>query len=83
MTDLQDPCAAVHDALPEGWTVMRPSHHAEERERPWHVYATDLRSRARRREYVEATSWTEVEALRDLAALLRGCRLEAVEAEFS
>ena len=77
--DLAAACGAVHDALPVGWTVQRPSRHEEERERPWHVLAVDLRQRARRREYVEATGWTEAEALRDLAGLLRAWNLEAVE----
>ncbi len=63
---------AVHDALPAGWTVARPSHHIEAQERHWHVYAADLRARAKRRETLEATGWTEAEALRDLATLLRG-----------
>jgi len=77
--DLAAAWEAAHDALPAGWTVQRPSRHDEERERPWHVFATDLRQRAKRREYVEATGWTEAEALRDLAGLLRVWTVEAVE----
>ena len=77
--DLAAAWDAVHDALPAGWTVQRPSRHDEERERPWHVFAVDLRQRAKRREYVEATGWTEVEALRDLAGLLRSWNVEPVE----
>jgi hypothetical protein len=77
--DLAAAWVAVNDALPAGWTVMRPSKHEEERERPWRVFATDLRSRAKRREYVEATGWTEAEALHDLAGLLRGWNVEPVE----
>lgn len=46
------------------------------RERPWHVFAVDLRVRAKRRKYVEATSWTEAEALRDLSGLLRAWHVE-------
>ena len=57
--------AAVHTVLP-----------AEERHRPRHVVAVDLRSRTLRKEYVEATGWTEAEALRDLAMLLRGWHVE-------
>ena len=59
------------------------SHHSEECERPWHVIAVDLRSRTLRKEYVEATGWTEAEALRELAALLGGWHVEEVEAQFS
>ena len=51
--------------------------------RPWHVVAVDLRSNALRKEYVEATGWTEAEALRDLAALLGGWHVEEVEARGS
>jgi hypothetical protein len=46
------------------------------------VVAVDLRSNALRKEYVEATGWTEAEALRDLAALLGGWHVEEVEAVF-
>jgi len=79
--ELQAVWTAVHDALPAGWTVQRPSRHDEERERPSHVLAVDLRQRAKRREYVEATGWTEAEALRDLAGLLRAWHVEAVNQE--
>jgi hypothetical protein len=65
MPDLDDAWAAVHDAFPAGWRVMPPSHHSEEATRPWHVLAPDLRVNAPRRESVEATGWTEAEALRD------------------
>jgi hypothetical protein len=44
---------------------MRPSHHTEESMRPWRVYAADLRIGTKRRDRVEATGWTEAEALRD------------------
>jgi hypothetical protein len=44
------------------------------------VVAVDLRSRGLRKEYVEATGWTEAEALRDPAALLRGWHVEEVDA---
>lgn len=44
--------------------------------RPWHVCATDLRVRAEGVDYVEATGWTEAEALRDLAPLLDRWRVE-------
>src|SRR5918999_4772951 len=63
--------AAVHTVLP-----------AEERHRPRHVVAIDLRSRTLRKEYVEATGWTEAEALRELAALLGSWHVEDVEAGF-
>lgn len=53
MTDLEAAWSAVHEALPAGWSVMRPSKHVEEHERPWHVYATDLRVRTKRRDYVQ------------------------------
>jgi hypothetical protein len=79
---LEDAWAAVHEVLPAGWTVMPPSHRIEEGTRPWHVVAVDLRSRALRKEYVEATGWTEAEALRDLAALLGGWHVEDVEAVY-
>jgi hypothetical protein len=74
--ELEAAWVAVHDALPAGWTVHRPSRHIEDAERPWHVFAVDLRVRAKRREYVEATGWTEAEALADLAELLRGRNVE-------
>jgi hypothetical protein len=77
--DLEGAWSAVHAALPVGWSVGKPSNHDEERERPWHVFATDVRSRAKRREYVEATSWTATEALRDLAGLLRVWQVEQVD----
>jgi hypothetical protein len=82
VTELEDAWATVHAALPAGWTVGPTSHHSEERHRPWHVVAVDLRSRALRKEYVEATGWTEAEALRELAALLGGWHVEEVEARF-
>jgi len=44
--ELEATWGAVHDALPPGCTVQRPSRHDEEREQPWHVFATDLRQRA-------------------------------------
>jgi hypothetical protein len=50
--------------------------------RPGHVYAADLRVRASRRDYAEATGWTDAEALRDVAALLGGWHVEDVEAVF-
>jgi hypothetical protein len=76
VNDLEDAWAAVHETLPAGWTVGPTSHHSEERHRPWHVVAVDLRSRALPKEYVEATGWTEAEALRDLATLLGGWHVE-------
>jgi hypothetical protein len=82
VTELEDAWSAVYDVLPAGWTVGRTSHHSEERQRPWHVVAVDLRSRTLRKEYVEATGWTEAEALRELAALLGGWHVEEVEAVF-
>jgi hypothetical protein len=82
MSDLEGARAAVHEARPAGWTVGPTSDHSEERHRSWHVVAVDLWSRALRKEYVEATGWTEAEALRDLAALLGGWQVEEVEAVF-
>ena len=82
MTELEEAWAAVHAACPRGWTVGPTSHHSRGEHRPWHVVAVDLRSRALRKEYVEATGWTEAEALRDLAALLGGWHVEEIEAEF-
>ncbi len=64
MDDLEAAWSVVHDATPAGWSVMRPSRHDEERERPWHV---------------EATGRTESEALRDLAELLRGWTVEPAD----
>jgi hypothetical protein len=69
--DLEAAWNEVHEALPAGWSVARPSQRREERERPWHVTAYDYRTAARRHDLVEATGRTEAEALRDLAALLR------------
>jgi len=57
MTELEAAWSAVHEALPAGWSVMRPSIHIGAQERPWHVYATDLRVRTKRRDYVLATGW--------------------------
>lgn len=78
VADLEAAWSAVHEALPAGWSVMRPSRHPERQERPWHVYATDLRVRTKRRDYIQATGSTEAEALSDLAGLLRGWRVEQV-----
>ena len=80
--DLEAAWDTVHDALPTGWTVGRPTHQLEADERPWHVVAVDLRQRAKRREYVEATGWTDGEALHDLAGLLGIWNVEAVEPSF-
>jgi hypothetical protein len=77
--DLTAAWQAVHDALPAGWTIHRPSHNVEVAERPWHALAVDLRQRAKRREYVEATGWTETQALRDLARLLSLWNVEPLE----
>ena len=41
--DLAAAWDAVHDALPTGWTVGRPTLRSDERERPWHVLVVDLR----------------------------------------
>ena len=49
MSEREEAWAAVHEALPVGWTVGHPPHHLEEHERSWHVIAVDLRSRAPRR----------------------------------
>ena len=77
--DLEAAWSAVHDALPVGWSAMRPVRHDEERERPRHVVAVDYRTSSRHREHVEATGRTEAEALRDLAELLRGWNVERAE----
>jgi hypothetical protein len=43
VTELEDAWNEIHVALPTGWTVIRPPFHREEAERPWHVFAVDLR----------------------------------------
>lgn len=55
---------------------MRPNRREDSVERPWRVYASDLRVRAKRRDYIEATGNGEAEALRDLAGLLREWNVE-------
>jgi hypothetical protein len=41
--------------------------------------AVDYRTCSRHHEHVDATGWTEAEALRDLAELLRGWIVERTE----
>lgn len=81
MTDLEAAWPAVHGDLPAGWTGHAPSRHPERHHRPWHVCATDPRVRTKRLDYVEATGWTEAEALRDLAGLLGGWCVAEAEVE--
>lgn len=75
--ELEAAWSEVHAATPPGWSVARPSHHGEERERPWRVTAYDYRTAAKRHDIVEATGNTEAEALLDLAELLRGWHVES------
>jgi hypothetical protein len=77
MSENEGAWAEVHDALPEGWDVMRPNYHVEDRR--WHVFSADHRRGRKRPDYVEAVGPTEAQALRDLAALLRGWRVEPVK----
>ena len=46
MTELGAAWGAVHDALPAGWVVNRPSWHIEDDR--WHVLAADHRPRRKR-----------------------------------
>ena len=71
--DLDGAWDAVRDALPEGWIVGRPAHQVEVPQRPWRVFAIDIRRLAEETEYVEATGRTAAESLRDLAGLLLAC----------
>ena len=77
MTELEDAWTAVHDALPAGWDVMRPSYHVEDRR--WHVFAADHRLGRKRPDYIESVGMDEAHSLRGLAELLRGWRVHAVE----
>ena len=68
---------AVHDALARmpGWAVGPCTYHAEVA--LWHVNAIDLRPRGRyaKRETIQATGATEIDALGALVALLEARRL--------
>lgn len=63
---------SVHDALPAGWYVGRPSYHDERRE--WLMYAYDPSERPmvglRSREWT-AVAWTEEGVVREMARCLR------------
>jgi hypothetical protein len=78
-SELEAAWSAVHDALPIGWSALRPVRYDEQRGRPWYVVAFDYRTSSRRRDRVEATGRTEAEALRDLAELLRGWNVERAD----
>jgi hypothetical protein len=58
--DLEAAWSAVHDALPAGWSAVRPVRHDEERERPWHAVAVDYRTSSRRHDRVEVSSCDRV-----------------------
>jgi hypothetical protein len=72
IADLEDAWAAVHRALPAGWTVGSPSYHDERRE--WLMYAFDPSERpkvgVRSREWT-AVGWTEEGVVREMARCLR------------
>lgn len=78
VNELEAAWAAVHEALPEGWSVMHPSYHVEDRQ--WHVFAADHRRGRTLPDYIEATGENEAHALRGLAELLRVWRLRPIEA---
>ena len=77
MTALEDAWAEVHEALPPGWEVMRPSYLIQDGR--WHVLAADHRRGRTKPDYVEAIGLTEAQALHDLAGLLREWQLEPLE----
>jgi hypothetical protein len=66
---------AVHDALPAGWFVGRPSYHDERRQ--WHQYAFDPNERSkvgsRSREWTALES-TEEGMVREMARCLAELR---------
>jgi len=68
--------ADVHDAMTQmpGWAVGPGTYHGEVA--LWHVAAIDLRPRGRyaKREAIEATGATEIDALRALTDALTGMR---------
>jgi hypothetical protein len=62
-----------------GTTVDTATKQWEDAERPWHAFATDMRSSAKRREYIEATGWSAAQALPELAGLMRTWLVEPVD----
>ncbi len=72
MADLEAAWNAVHDALPAGWYVGRPSYHDERRE--WVMYAFDPSERPvvglRSREWTAIGS-SELEVVVEMARCLR------------
>jgi len=72
ISDLEEAWNALHDALPKGWYVGRPSYHDERRE--WVQYAFDPSERAvvgvRSREWTAVAS-TEEGVVREMARCLR------------
>ena len=77
MTDERERAwAALHDSIARmpGWAVGPSSYHGDDER--WHVAAIDLRPRGRyaKREAIEATGATEIDALRALTDALTGMR---------
>ena len=72
MSALEDAWAAVHDALPAGWTVGPLTFHVEDDR--WHVLAADHRP-GRRPDYIESVGIDEAHCLRGLGDLLRVWRV--------
>lgn len=69
VSELEDAWAAVHDALPSGWSVNEPSWHVEDSR--WHVFVADHRRGRKRPDYVEGTRISKEAALRGLAGHLK------------
>ena len=76
MSELDAAWGDVHDALPAGWVVNRPSWPIEDDR--WHVLRTIGRDGSRP-DYIESVGMDE--ALRGLAGLLRVWSLGHVEEE--
>ncbi len=74
VTDLEAVWDVVHAALPAGWSVSRPSYHAEERR--WFVWAIGRRplDHLKPPPQLGGEGATEPEALRDLARKLAAFR---------
>ncbi len=75
--ELEAAWAAVHDALPAGWTVYRPV--CDDGRGRWTVVARDMRARNKRHDAIEAVGQSEAHSLQGLAELLRVWRFERVE----
>jgi hypothetical protein len=76
-TKLEEAWAAVHEALPAGWTVYRPVH--DDGAGRWTVVARDMRPRNKRHDAIEAVRQSEAHCLRGLAELLRVWTFEHVQ----